>query len=244
MAGLAATIALAGLLVAQAVGQTPTYELILRVLLAAGLGGVVGMEREHRGQYAGFRTQMLVAVGAAMAMVVSLHFADVFGSVPAEQSIRVDPARVAYGVMAGVGFLGAMAVLRSGRDVRGVTTAASLWCSAAIGLACGFGMYYVALAATGIVLVILTGLKFLDAWVSSRVVKTVTFVMPLTDRSRLAECRDYLLAHGVTIRTASVERNPDAQKEIARFVISLPSRNALYELAAAPDLPSAHVNIR
>lgn len=131
-----------------------------RLLTAAVLGGLIGLEREIRGRSAGLRTQMLVAMGAAMAMIVSLQFAKVFGD--AQGSIRVDPARVAYGVMGGVGFLGAGAIMRFGVGVRGLTTAASLWCTAAVGLAAGFGMYVLATLTAVLVLLILWGLRSLD----------------------------------------------------------------------------------
>jgi putative Mg2+ transporter-C (MgtC) family protein len=103
---------------------------------------------------------MLVAVGAALAMIVSLHFAERFGD--AGGTISIDPARVAYGVMGGIGFLGAGAIMRFGIGIRGLTTAASLWCTAAVGLAAGFGMYGTAAIASGLVLIVLWALRFLD----------------------------------------------------------------------------------
>ncbi len=133
----------------------------LRLVAAVILGGFIGLERSVHGQSAGLRTQMLVAAGSALAMIVSLAFGDVYGSTSSAH-ISVDPARVAYGVMGGIGFLGAGVILRYGTDVRGLTTAASLWCTAAIGLACGFGMYIVAIFATALILVVLWGLKILD----------------------------------------------------------------------------------
>ncbi len=140
-----------------------------RVALAALLGSLIGAEREYRGRSAGFRTQLLVALGSALAMVVSLQFGQVYGGIEAATStIRVDPARVAYGVMMGVGFLGAGAVIRYGVNVRGLTTAASLWCTAAVGLASGFGMYKVAVVATMLVVFALLVLPKLDQWIPSR----------------------------------------------------------------------------
>jgi len=135
-------------------------EIAVRLLAAATLGGLIGIERGARGRSAGLRTQMLVAVGAALAMIVSLQFAKQFGD--AGGAISIDPARVAYGVMGGVGFLGAGAIMRFGIGVRGLTTAASLWCTAAVGLAAGFGMYPTAAIASGLVLIVLWGLRFLD----------------------------------------------------------------------------------
>src|SRR5690242_9611004 len=106
-----------------------TLEAIARLGMAALLGGLVGLERELHGRSAGLRTHLLVALGAATAMVVSLNFAEVFGTVQ-HPSIQCDPARIAYGVMAGVGFLGAGAIIHQSGGIRGLTTAAGLWCAA------------------------------------------------------------------------------------------------------------------
>lgn len=120
-------------------------EITLRILLALALGIIVGAEREARDQPAGLRTHALVSVGAALFGVIS-----VFGFTPyvAGDLTRIDPTRVASQVVPGIGFLGAGAILRYGATVRGLTTAASLWVIAAIGLAAGIGMYLVAALVT------------------------------------------------------------------------------------------------
>jgi putative Mg2+ transporter-C (MgtC) family protein len=100
---------------------------LLRLSLAVVLGGLVGMEREIRGRQAGFRTYLLVCVGAALAMVVSIHFARVPWHAHPGVTINIDPARIAYGIMAGIGFLGAGTILHTKGQVRGLTTAAGLW---------------------------------------------------------------------------------------------------------------------
>src|SRR5436190_12618371 len=101
-------------------------EQVIRLLLAATVGGLVGIERELRGRQAGFRTNLLVSLGSALVMIVSVSFASrKFDGDPAG-SIRVDPGRIAYGVMSGIGFLGAGTIIKSGVAVRGLTTAAGL----------------------------------------------------------------------------------------------------------------------
>ena len=132
----------------------------LRLIVAAVLGGLIGLERGVHGRSAGLRTQMLVAVGAALAMVVNLRFPEVFTD--PNLPISIDPSRVAYGVMGGVGFLGAGAIMRFGIGIRGLTTAASLWCTAAVGLAAGFGLYGIATFTALLVVVVLWVLRFLD----------------------------------------------------------------------------------
>ena len=118
-------------------------EAFVELLLAAVAGGVVGIEREVRGRQAGFRTNILVAVGSALVMIVSnrVAFHDWPRAPDAVVNIQVDPARIAYGVMTGVGFLGAGIIVQYRGSVRGLTTAAGIWCVAALGLAAGLGLY-------------------------------------------------------------------------------------------------------
>ena len=127
------------------------WEAALRLALAAGLGGAIGLERELREREAGLRTHMLVSVGAALFTLVSayawrdFHFSNRAGVV-------FDPTRIAAQVVTGIGFLGAGAIIRQGVSVRGLTTAATLWVVAAIGLASGAGYYSAAVVATVLVL--------------------------------------------------------------------------------------------
>lgn len=134
-------------------------EIILRLGVATLLGCLIGLERERRIWAAGMRTHMLVGVGSALFMVVSLFgFADVLG-VP---NVMLDPSRVASQVVSGIGFLGAGTIIFRRDAVRGLTTAASLWVVAAIGLAAGGGLYLAAIATTVMTLVILAALKPLE----------------------------------------------------------------------------------
>lgn len=133
-------------------------ETVVRLLAAALLGGVIGFERE-RLSWAGLRTHMLVCVGAALFMLVSIEgFADALG----HDRVSLDPSRVAAQVASGIGFLGAGAILMRHGEIRGLTTAASLWAVAALGLAVGGGLYGAAVAATLIMLFILLALKPLE----------------------------------------------------------------------------------
>jgi putative Mg2+ transporter-C (MgtC) family protein len=131
-------------------------ELVLRLLGAAVLGGVIGLERETRDQPAGFRTHMLVALGSCLFTVVSAYG---FASFLGEPQVRFDPTRIAAQIVTGIGFLGAGAILRSGMSVRGLTTAASLWVVAAIGLAVGSGAYVLSVATTAVTLLALLVLR-------------------------------------------------------------------------------------
>ncbi len=127
-----------------------TLEFVLRIVVAAILGGVIGMEREYREKAAGFRTHFLVALGSALFMIISVHgFTDALIS----ENHRLDVARVAAQVVTGIGFIGAGAIVLQKNVVHGLTTAAGVWVTAAIGLACGSGMYVLAAVATILVLI-------------------------------------------------------------------------------------------
>jgi putative Mg2+ transporter-C (MgtC) family protein len=141
------------------------WEIAIRLVLAAGLGSLVGAERERLTWTAGLRTHMLVCVGASLLMIVSAFgFADVVNN----YHVVLDPSRVAAQVVSGIGFLGAGSILLRGDVVKGLTTAASLWTVAAIGLAVGGGLYLAATVSTGIILVILAGVKPLEEWLQRR----------------------------------------------------------------------------
>lgn len=138
-------------------------ELLSRLVLAALLGSVIGFERERLSWAAGLRTHMLVCVGSSLIMLVSAFgFADALG----QKNVVLDPSRIAAQVVSGIGFLGAGSILLRGEIVRGLTTAASLWSVAGIGLAVGGGMYTASVGATIIILIILAGVKPLSAVLS------------------------------------------------------------------------------
>ena len=136
------------------------YEFILRIFVASLLGGIIGLEREYRAKEAGFRTHFLVALGSAVFMIVSAYG---FGEVTMDgMTSRWDVSRVAAQVVSGIGFIGAGTIIFRKQEnmVSGLTTAAGLWVTAAIGLACGGGMYVLAIAASILVLVGLEAFNF------------------------------------------------------------------------------------
>ena len=136
----------------------PTLDLIVRLLLAAGLGAAIGLEREFRRKPAGLRTNILIALGASMFTMVSLALAHDSGTTD----------RVAAQIVTGIGFLGAGAIMRSGRNVHGMTTAATIWVNAAIGMAVGAGLYRAATIATAVTLVVLGVLLPFEAYFDRR----------------------------------------------------------------------------
>ena len=134
-----------------------SLNLLLRLLLAAGLGAVMGLEREIRKKPAGLRTNILIALGAALLTIVSLEMAQRGGS----------PDRIAAQIITGIGFLGGGAILR-GRQVHGLTSAATIWVNASVGMAAGAGLYGLAAATTLVTLVVLALLTPVEAYFERR----------------------------------------------------------------------------
>ena len=129
-----------------------TWEFVLRIFVAALLGGVIGLEREYRAKEAGFRTHFLVALGSALFMIVSAYGFEEVVSLPGH---RLDVSRIAAQVVSGIGFIGAGCIIFQKHAVRGLTTAAGLWVTSAIGMAAGAGMFAVAASSTLMVVVCL-----------------------------------------------------------------------------------------
>jgi putative Mg2+ transporter-C (MgtC) family protein len=133
-------------------------DLTLRLLLAAGLGAAIGVEREIRQKPAGLRTNVLIGLGSALFTTISLQIGTVSGT----------PDRIAAQIVTGIGFLGAGAIMRSGLSVHGMTTAATIWVNAAIGMAAGAGEYAMATLATAITMLVLVALPPLEAFFARR----------------------------------------------------------------------------
>jgi putative Mg2+ transporter-C (MgtC) family protein len=201
----------------------PEWELVLRLFVVAVLAGLIGIERELRDQPAGFRTHMLVGLGACLFSLISAYsFGGVFEPGPGVL-IRYDPTRIAAQIVTGIGFLGAGAIIRYGMSVRGLTTAASLWVVAAIGTAVGFGAYLLAGATTTITLLAL----FLLRPLRSRLVRGLKrgheeFVIDADRDVRLDELIRTVGEAGLRIDHIRVEEDDDASGHQVTLVLALP----------------------
>ncbi|GGG77188.1 MgtC/SapB family protein [Edaphobacter dinghuensis] len=134
----------------------PPHEITLRLVTATALAGLVGLDREHRRSAAGLRTHALVGMSACLLMIASAFgFADILGT----PGVGLDPSRIAAQIVTGIGFLGAGTIIAHGESVRGLTTAASIWTVAAIGIAVGCGMYRAAILGTALTLILLLVLR-------------------------------------------------------------------------------------
>ena len=159
-----------------------TYEFVLRLFVAAILGGVIGLEREYRAKEAGFRTHFLVALGSGLFMILSqFGFDGVLGNY---EQVSLDPSRIASQVVTGIGFIGAGTIIFQKHVVRGLTTAAGLWVTSAIGMTAGAGMYVLSFAATVLVLLCLEALYFIFQHFGARNI-SVTFSTPKEENIQL-----------------------------------------------------------
>lgn len=159
------------------------WDMIARIGGAAALGGVIGIEREADGQDAGFRTHLLLAVGAALFGAISVGAFGDFVAERASTNVNVDVTRIASYVAAGIGFIGGGAIIKSGGSVKGITTSASLWSAAAVGLAAGVGFWAGAVTTTVAALVALAGLKPVSALFRRRFIRKDTVTITLADSS-------------------------------------------------------------
>ncbi|MFP4105939.1 MAG: MgtC/SapB family protein [Phycisphaerae bacterium] len=219
----------------------PWYlQIIARLVAAAILGGLIGLEREHRGRSAGFRTQMLVALGAAIAMSVGLQFAYTDWATEAADYVQIDPTRIAYGVMGGIGFIGGGTIIVKGVGVQGLTTAASLWCCAAVGLATGYGMFEVGFASTLLILLVLGGLTYVDRFISRRWYRRAIVTMDRTNADGIREIRRTLCDRGIHVVGVDWEVADTDDHQQVRFRLSGRNTDPLEVGEVLLNLPRVH----
>ena len=192
--------------------EIPLLEIFLRLAAALVAGGIIGYERERDSQPAGLRTHMILALGAALVMILSVNIGIKFGS---------DPARLAAQVISGIGFLGAGAILRFGFNVKGLTTASTLWTTAMVGMAIGYGYYLVSLFAVVITIIVLTLVeRFEKKFVRVNVIRTVVVDVHEREgilrevRKTISKMADALLAFSVQ---KSVKNKHMRLEIVARF---------------------------
>ena len=192
------------------------WVIVFRLVLSAVLSGIVGFEREFHGRAAGFRTHILLCVGSTLIMLTSIHIFDVYSS-----RVPIDPARLAAGVVTGIGFLGAGTIMRYKASVRGLTTATSLWVVAGIGLAVGSGLYFGSIFTTIIAVVALMFFSKLEHvmirkdWYKTIIIETKDGV------EQLKKIREALFEYGSEINDFEVDRSEDGMNMILKFDLKL-----------------------
>jgi len=201
---------------AQTVGgvlSSSQEEVVLQLLLAAFLGGLVGWERELHEKAAGLRTNLLICVGAALFTQLSAHVSSL-GSL----QTPADPTRIASQIVSGIGFLGAGAIIQSRAQVTGLTTAATIWIVAAIGMGVGGGAYLEATLATAVVLLALTTLGLLErkttlGWVRLRVEVTLS-----DEPGTLERLKNSMGELGLSVKLRDASRDPEASERSFSFM--------------------------
>lgn len=199
--------------------------LVLRILAAGALGGVVGAEREYSGQQAGFRTHILVSLGAALFTIAGAYPPS---SLLSGHAVGFDPTRVAAQVVTGIGFLGAGAIVRHGVTVRGLTTAASLWVTAAIGISVGLGYWSAAAITTGVTVASLMLLKGIERIAFERPGRARTeFLIASSAELRLADLAQGLEWTGGRLYSLRfLGKNDAGRNELLATLLIAPGKRA------------------
>lgn len=194
------------------------YEIVFRLFLAIVLSGIIGFERELHGRPAGLRTHVLVSVGAALVMLISI---DGFGG-------SGDPARLAAQVVSGIGFLGAGAIIRDGGDIKGITTAATLWIGGMIGLACGNGYYIGAVATTVFVLLFILLLRPIESRINN---KNKSIVLTIdSEKAVLATIIKIFDEEGIAIGNIAADYYERKEKKLLKLKIAIEHRLSQEEM--------------
>ena len=189
------------------------WEVCLRLVFSCIMGGIIGYERQMRHKSAGLRTNMLVSLGSCLIMIMSEALYD-----NVEGKTNADPARLAAQVVSGIGFLGAGAIMKEGLTVTGLTTAATLWVVAGVGLAVGAGFYLGAGVTTGVVFLILWNLSRLDMWVDhDRILALSIYTLDRPGQiMRISACIEdlHLRARGVKVKTDEDEAETGGERRV------------------------------
>ncbi len=202
------------------------YEHLLRIFVAAMLGGVTGLERGYRSKMAGFRTPFLVALGSAIFMLMSIHGFDHDLPLLDKSNYSLDPARIAANIVTGIGFIGAGAIIFQKHIVRGITTAAGIWVTAAIGMACGGGYYALSVTTTLLVLFCLETFNFI---LNKMGKKTVSLSITAKSRYEVNTILEKLKSAGFSIDTYNIEMNVKDDKKVYVITLDVKVRRKEYD---------------
>ena len=214
----------------------PFTEMLMRLGLSVVLGGIIGTEREHNNQPAGLRTHMILVIGACLAMMLSINLGTASGS---------DPARLAAQVVSGIGFLGAGAILRFGFNVKGLTTATTLWTMAIVGLAVGMGYYLISIIATVVIMIVLSVLDLIERrFVRANILRT--FVVEVSDdKGIVREIRNIVDQYAFQKMGFSIQKSSENKflqiEIVARFNNSEKLENLIEQLSELEGLTSVKI---
>jgi putative Mg2+ transporter-C (MgtC) family protein len=190
----------------------------IHLLCATAAGGIIGLERSYHARPAGFRTHTLVCLASSLLMLITLY-QSVWLPGAETESFRADPTRMAQGIMTGIGFLGAGVIFKEGLSVRGLTTAASIWMTAAIGILFGIGFYYPAVLATVLTLGVLSVFRWIEAKLPAHSYAHHHLSFDRNEVMSEDEVRTLLQEHGFNIANLSYRTSDDGKQFEYRMVI-------------------------
>ncbi len=197
-------------------------DILVPLLTALVAGGLIGLERTVHGRPAGFRTHALVCVASSLLMLVTTHQMALLPNIPIE-TIRIDPTRMAQGIMTGIGFLGAGVVMKDGLSIRGLTTAASIWITAAIGILAGMAFYFPAIAATLITLLVLSLFRWVESTLPSMHFGQITVRFAHNSIMPQRALTELINQHGVSATNPSYASRNNG--EIYEYVMTIRTRD-------------------
>jgi putative Mg2+ transporter-C (MgtC) family protein len=192
---------------------------MFRLLFASFLSGLIGIEREVHGRAAGFRTHLLVGVATCLMMIVSEYFFEKYGDLSSNIAVRLDPARVAAQIVVGIGFLGAGVIIKSGRVVRGLTTAACLWMVAGVGMAVGIGLYGPAVMVALIAMFNLVFIKQIERLIKKDHFYTLEIHCSGSGENQ-KKFEDIVHQNKMSIVNRKIEKDTAAGRSIYEYIIS------------------------
>ena len=202
----------------------------LRLLAAVAAGGLIGLERSFRGRPAGFRTHTLVCMASTALMLVTVYeWQWVQSHVP--ETIRMDPTRMAQGIMTGIGFLGAGVIFKEGITVRGLTTAASIWTTAALGILIGIGFYFPAAITTLLAIFVLSAFRWVESRMPTQNYARFAVTFPRDAAMDEPELRAALVTHGITVGHLSYRLADGGERFEYRMMIQTTRPDGFCELA-------------
>ena len=205
--------------------------IIGRIAGALAIGAMIGFERTFHGRPAGFRTHALVCVASALLMIVTVYQGQWMTAVE-HDAIRTDPTRMAQGIMTGIGFLGAGVIFKEGLTVRGLTTAASIWVTAAIGILIGIGFWFAGVVGAAATLLVLAVFRIIEARLPSEFYAHHTLVFARDKVMAEAAMRQMVGAHGFSIANVSQRLTDGGRQFEYRMTIKSRDREAAEKLSA------------
>ena len=205
-------------------------DIVVRLGAALGAGGLIGLERSYHGRPAGFRTHTLVCLSSALLMLVTVYESQWF--VPhGDSRVVIDPTRMAQGIMTGIGFLGAGVIMKEGLTVRGLTTAASIWMTASIGILLGIGFYFPAIVATLLTLGTLSLFRWVEAIIPSQYYARLHVRFKSQDLLPEPKLRTLITGHGFSVANLSYQLSDEGKVFEYQMTIRTDSRDSYRRLA-------------